>query len=1112
MITLILATVWSLGGYAQETAYKVLSFPPDNKDDVLVTSYLETKIYTIGSDSWTISNFNNNKWGDKWENIIKCGRKKETSVATISTKSSYNDAVSKIVVNLSALSSALKSLKLEVASDNDYSNIVETKSFAYSNLTKGDNTFNIESPAENCFYRLTFDCAKGSNGGAATVSSVKYYAANPKTIPTITFDDASVAGSTITINEGEESSFPTHVASCTTDGITGTFAYASDNACVTVDQNGKTAPGVGFGKAKITATFTPDDAYKDTYAESSAFYYIDYVEKEKIATTLSFNQSSVALTTLDLSSFTGQTPTLTSGDETLTGKSFTYSKSGDDIFSSFDEKTGVLALNGNAGTATVTATFAGDDTYASTSESYTVSVKSVVKDIATLKPQITSTSSSSTQSFSLKLTDAIVTYKNGKNAYVQDATGGLYTTGGSSLNVGDKINGIVDVKAYIKNGQRTVTSWTLSSDATVEKNVEFTPEVVTIAQLNENIDKYENMQVKVVGATVNAAMSSDQTTVSQDGEKITLFSKTSNITWELKADDYVDIVGFPCKYNKTNEICVWRKGDVTINESVIATTLSLAPATTEYTVEKGKESAFTAPTVTVTDANNETVADAKITYKSTNTDVATVAEDGTVSFVGFGTTNITASYAGDATHKAAADISYTIIYGKVKTTMAWSATEAKANIGEENFIAPTLSLTADGESILEGKTITYESDNENVATFVAGELMIGDEGTTIITAKFAGDETYAENSASYTLTVVDPNKIEVTFDFTNPTKYGYGTTSDSPQFGEGAGDIAGGNSISEGLVTLTNTTVSGSGTRFYSDGLRMYDGNVHTLSVPAGYRITSVAFDGASHYIIEDATANTSWTGSKRNVVIKYTGTNKKVSALTVGYKKVVLPSIALNEEDNDIVVLGNENKNVDVTLERTMQADGGWYTFCVPFDIDDISTTPLKDAEIRKYQSMTGSVMNFEATTSLKAAHAYLVKPTTTIANPVFNDVKVSLGDGENEGDGNYGFVGTLSATELATDGTNLFLGAGNKFYIPTQGKCKLKALRGYFVAPSSESGALMSIRIDDTTTSIAALNGDAATTNGKVYNLSGQYVGNDVKALPKGVYIVNGKKYIVK
>ena len=43
----------------------------------------------------------------------------------------------------------------------------------------------------------------------------------------------------------------------TTEGVAGTIAYVSDNAAVIVDQNGVTSAGTGFGKAKITATFTP---------------------------------------------------------------------------------------------------------------------------------------------------------------------------------------------------------------------------------------------------------------------------------------------------------------------------------------------------------------------------------------------------------------------------------------------------------------------------------------------------------------------------------------------------------------------------------------------------------------------------------------------------------------------------------------------------------------------------------------------------------------------------------------------------------------------------------------------------------------------------------------
>lgn len=91
---------------------------------------------------------------------------------------------------------------------------------------------------------------------------------------------------------------------------------------------------------------------------------------------LTFPKDSYSFsTTDDLSSFTGQTPTLKAGESELTGKTITYSKTGDDIFTSFDASTGKLALNGKAGTATVTATFAGNDSYKPATVSYTIEVK-----------------------------------------------------------------------------------------------------------------------------------------------------------------------------------------------------------------------------------------------------------------------------------------------------------------------------------------------------------------------------------------------------------------------------------------------------------------------------------------------------------------------------------------------------------------------------------------------------------------------------------------------------------------------------------------------------------------------------------------------------------------
>ena len=98
----------------------------------------------------------------------------------------------------------------------------------------------------------------------------------------------------------------------------------------------------------------------------------------------------------------------------------------------------------------------------------------------------------------------------------------------------------------------------------------------------------------------------------------------------------------------------------------------------------------------------------------------------------------------------------TVTYGvgteKQDPGLAFSSTTATANIGE-TFTAPTLSY-AEG---FDG-TITYFSSNTDVATVNAtGDVTILAVGETTITATFAGDDTYEEGSASYTLTVIDPN-------------------------------------------------------------------------------------------------------------------------------------------------------------------------------------------------------------------------------------------------------------------------------------------------------------------------------------------------------------------
>lgn len=98
-------------------------------------------------------------------------------------------------------------------------------------------------------------------------------------------------------------------------------------------------------------------------------------------------------------------------------------------------------------------------------------------------------------------------------------------------------------------------------------------------------------------------------------------------------------------------------------------------------------------------------------------------------------------------------ISKIIVYNatgeeKINPQLKYSATAATATLGEE-FTAPTLSYL-DG---FDG-TITYASDNEEVATIDnEGVVSLVSAGTAVITASFAGNDTYEAAVARYTLTV-----------------------------------------------------------------------------------------------------------------------------------------------------------------------------------------------------------------------------------------------------------------------------------------------------------------------------------------------------------------------
>lgn len=209
-----------------------------------------------------------------------------------------------------------------------------------------------------------------------------------------------------------------------------------------------------------------------------------------------------------------------------------------------------------------------------------------------------------------------------------------------------------------------------------------------------------------------------------------------------------------------------------------------------------------------------------------------------------------------------------------------------------------------------------------------------------------------------------------------------------------------------------------------------------------------------------------------------------------------------------------NAQNDVDVQLKRSLTPTQ-WNTFCVPFTIsaDVIAEKFGAGTLVYTFGSMNGNVMNFKASTTIEAGKPYIVKPTKEVVDPTFTGVNIEANDPVKSGENGFFMQGTYGAkTDLLDDGTNLFLGEGNKFYKPAKGSTKMKGMRAFFIVPQGTNLAALRANIDGATTAIDELTTVVEQpTDNRIYNLQGQFVGTSFEGL-HGVYVQNGKKVLVK
>lgn len=251
-------------------------------------------------------------------------------------------------------------------------------------------------------------------------------------------------------------------------------------------------------------------------------------------------------------------------------------------------------------------------------------------------------------------------------------------------------------------------------------------------------------------------------------------------------------------------------------------------------------------------------------------------------------------------------------------------------------------------------------------------------------------------------------------------------------------------------------------------------------------------------------------------------------------YKTENLKNVTLyGDKDNATTIegltVGNQYK---VTLNRKFRSDR-WYSVVLPFSVSQKQMKSVfgDGVKVLHYSDVTGTDLNlFEHFYQMIVGGTpVLVKPSVAVTDPVFNNVTLTskkVVDIENTG-----FKCTGSWNNVDFPEYSYFIDAkDNTFYLydPTKVAQGTKAphagaFRSWIISTSTNPSEAKQLTMHingieeqgETTAIWNAISGndDAEVATKGIYSLSGQKMNAaDTSSLPKGIYIVNGKKFIVK
>ena len=889
-------------------------------------------------------------------------------------------------------------------------------------------------------------------------------------------------------------------------------------------------------------------AYLNNNVTATKISYYKYTtSSSSSATTTTFGADSgktFTFTNGTLEGFTTPKATATkSDDNTDLSNLIEYTSSDADIVA-VDSKTGELTFtNTKFGKATITATLPKTDTYQTSTDSYIV--ENIDNHIAT----------------SLSFNGTDITLTEGKTDAGTDFTGytateadGVagtitYAASGDAVATVDPTTGTVTINAAVY-GTTTITATFTPTDPTQysgstatyqitnKKAVDLSEIVFDVKtdktskqstgkdQLTKSIVKIESTSAALGGYGDYRFYGSSKTTFSlTDPTRVitsikfvggsygnfttdkTNYDKTTG-TWT----GYEESVVFTAspKVNSVTQIIV------TTAEKKAAPALSFAEATVTKELVAG-----TIDLQTIT--KPEDLDASAITYASSDDTTAKV-EGNTIHLYKTGEVTITATSA--ATDKyAAGTASYKLVIEDNRATdtnfkfaaESYSEDLAKATDGIVTFNAANVLQNPNNLKV----TYTISPKDENVEIDAStGYIVISKRGIYTITATGDANDTYKETTATCTLKVFDSTKQDETFTFIAGLHKGTQTGNNKED------------QIVQDVVTIHGTNAAFAAITDTEYTYRLYQNSSTTISTKVG-KITKIEFIGSnnslSNYSLKKLTSMTDnnytctdhnygvWEGSAKEVEFK---ASAQVRAIQIIVTILIPKEYTLDETKTDNVI--KDCAYANVTLQRTLEASH-WNSFCVPFALDKDQVTQYfgEGTQLRTYEgNCNNNIVYFATVDNIEAGKPYIMKPgNAVVTNPTFEGVSmVATGLDTN---GNPQAVGATSTVQmkgiynhvtLVQDKTNIYIGAGNKFYYPADAEaCQMNGLRAYFIVPEGTDIKKLRANLDGATTSLGEIF-DTEESNTPVYNLQGQCVGNSLSTLKSGIYVQNGKKVVVK